>query len=107
MIRVQVLQSQQNYLKISSNSTSTNLFMFPIAVVVVDDVDIDNASPLSSFQTRTSEICEVESDVVVVVLITPPLPRDGGTAQTAVQVYAVNLIEIRLGKRWQPISNQS
>ena len=44
---------------------------------------------------------------VVVVVITPPLPRDGGTARTAIQVHAVNLIEIRPGERWQPISNQS
>ena len=40
-------------------------------------------------------------------MITPPLPQDGGTAQTAIQVYAVNLIEIRLEERWQLISNQS
>ena len=45
--------------------------------------------------------------VVGVVVITPPLPRDGGTARTAIQVYAVNLSEIRLGKRRQPILNQS
>ena len=45
--------------------------------------------------------------LVVVVVITPLLPRDGGTARTAIQVYAVNLIELRLGERWQPISNQS
>ena len=45
--------------------------------------------------------------VVVVVVITSPLPRDGGTARTAIQVHAVNLIEIRLGERWQLISNQS
>ena len=44
---------------------------------------------------------------LVVVVITPSLPRDGGTARTATQVHAVNLIEIRLRKRWQPISNQS
>ena len=44
--------------------------------------------------------------VVVVVVITLPLPRDGGTARTTIQVHAVNLIEIRLGERWQPISNQ-
>ena len=44
--------------------------------------------------------------VVIVVVITPPLPRDGDTARTAIQVHAVNLIEIRLGQRWQPISNQ-
>ena len=37
----------------------------------------------------------------------PPLPRDGGTTRTAIQVHAVNLIEIRLGERWQPLSNQS
>ena len=41
----------------------------------------------------------------VVAVINPPLPRDGGTARTAIQVHAVNLIEIRLGERWQPISN--
>ena len=34
---------------------------------------------------------------VVAVVITPPLPRDGGTARTTIQVHAVNLIEIRLG----------
>ena len=44
--------------------------------------------------------------VIVVVVITPPLPRDGGTVQTTIQVHAVNLIEIRPGKRSQPISNQ-
>ena len=41
------------------------------------------------------------------VVVTPFLPRDGGTARTAIQVHAVNLIEIRLGERWQPISKQS
>ena len=45
--------------------------------------------------------------VAAVVVITPPLHRDGGTARTAIQVYAVNLIEIRLRKRRQFISNQS
>ena len=44
--------------------------------------------------------------VVVVVVITPTCPRDGGAARTAIQVHAVNPIEIRLGERWQPISNQ-
>ena len=42
---------------------------------------------------------------VVVVVITPPLPRDGGTVRTAIQVHAVNLIDIKLGERWQPILN--
>ena len=45
--------------------------------------------------------------VVVVVVITPPLLRDGGTAPTATQVHTVNLIEIKLGERWQSVSNQS
>ena len=45
--------------------------------------------------------------VVVVVVVTPPHPWDGGTVRTAIQVHAVNLIDIRLGERWQPISNQS
>ena len=31
-------------------------------------------------------------------MITPSFPRDGGTARTAIQVHAVNLIEIRLGE---------
>ena len=44
---------------------------------------------------------------VVVVVITPALPRDGDTARTAIHVHAVNLIKIRLGERWQPISNRS
>ena len=46
-------------------------------------------------------------DLVVVAVIGLPLPRDGGTARTTIQVYAINLIEIRLGERWQPILNQS
>ena len=33
--------------------------------------------------------------------------QNGGMARTPIQVHAVNLIEIRLGERWQPISNQS
>ena len=37
----------------------------------------------------------------------PPLPRDVGTARTTIQVHTVNLFEIRLGERWQPISNHS
>ena len=45
--------------------------------------------------------------ITVVVVITPPLPRDGGTARMAIQVHAVDLIEIRLGKRWHRILNQS
>ena len=45
--------------------------------------------------------------VVVVVVITPSLPWDEGTARTAIQVYAINLIKIRLGERWQLVSNQS
>ena len=44
-------------------------------------------------------------DVACLFVVTPPLPRGGGTAQTAIQVYAVNLCKIRLGERWQPISN--
>ena len=41
----------------------------------------------------------VQMDVITffrghVVVITP-LPRDGVTAQTAIQVHAINLIEIR------------
>ena len=51
---------------------------------------------------QKSEQCRQSSDVVV---ITPPLPRDGGTARTAIQVHAVNLIEIRLGERLEPIAH--
>ena len=29
-----------------------------------------------------------------VVVVTPPLPRDGGRAQTAIQAHAVYLIEL-------------
>ena len=31
---------------------------------------------------------------VVIVVFTPPLPRDGGTARTAIHVHVVNLIEL-------------
>ena len=51
---------------------------------------------------------QIRRDVAFV--ITSPLPRDGGTAhtaRTAIQVHTVNLTEIMLGERWQPISNQS
>ena len=44
---------------------------------------------------------------VCLFVVTPALPRDGGTARTAIQVHIVNPIEIRLGERLQPISNQS
>ena len=44
---------------------------------------------------------------VVVVVTTLPLPRDGGTARTAIQVHTANLIETGQGERWQPILNQS
>ena len=56
---------------------------------------------------ESKELLAVTYATYVVVVITPPLPRDGGTARTAIQVHAVNLIEIRLGERWQPILNQS
>ena len=59
------------------------------------------SSPIISF------VYLLRSLVVFVVVITPSLPRDRGTARTTIQVYAVNLIEIRLGARWQPISKQS
>ena len=36
------------------------------------------------------------------VVVTPPLPRDGGTARTAIQVHAVNLIELGYGKDSSP-----
>ena len=39
----------------------------------------------------------IQNLCVVVVVITPPLSRDGGTTRTAIQVHAINLIE--LGKR--------
>ena len=39
---------------------------------------------------------------VHLLVVTPFLLRDGGTV---IQVYAVNLIEIRLGERSQPIAN--
>ena len=50
---------------------------------------------------------QIFRQLCVVVVIIPPLSPDGGMARTAIQVHAVNLIEIRLGKRWQPISTGS
>ena len=38
--------------------------------------------------------CGQVGSTVVVVVVTPSLPRDGGTARTAIHVYAVSLIEI-------------
>ena len=61
------------------------------------------------FSTLLSPIVRRASvfSVVVVVVITLFLPQHRGTARTAVQIHAVNLIDIRLVERWQPISNQS
>ena len=42
-------------------------------------------------------------NIIVVVVIAPRLPRDGGMVRTIIQVDAANLIEIRLGERWQSI----
>ena len=39
-------------------------------------------------------ILESFCSIFVVVVITPPLPRDRGTARTAIQVHNVNLIEL-------------
>ena len=38
----------------------------------------------------------------VVDEVTPPLPRDGGRARTAIKVHAVNLIKIKLEKDGSP-----
>ena len=38
----------------------------------------------------------------IVVVITPPLLRDGGTARTAIQVHTVNLIELGYRKGRSP-----
>ena len=37
---------------------------------------------------RTNSSNDDEEEGVVVFVITPPLPRDGGTARTAIQVHA-------------------
>ena len=39
---------------------------------------------------------------VCLFVVTPPLPRDGGTERTTILVHAVNLIEIRLGEDGRP-----
>ena len=46
------------------------------------------------------------SECPCLFVVTPPLPHDGGTVRTAIQVHAINLLEIRLGERWQLILNQ-
>ena len=55
----------------------------------------------------TLAIDSIYDKVCCLFVVTPSFPRDGGTARTAIKVHAVNLIEFRLGERWQPISNQS
>ena len=67
----------------------------------------ENNEMMCLMKQKRNEKLVSDIGIVVVVVITPPLPRDGGTARTAIQVHAVNLIEIRLGERWQHISNQS
>ena len=61
----------------------------------------------SRLVTNTNTILLASLTAVCLFVVTPSLPRDGGTAWTAIQIHAVNLIEIRLGERWQPILNQS
>ena len=46
----------EHYTKFSLSRTSTNLPAFPVAVEVINDVDIDEASPSPAFQTSTSQI---------------------------------------------------
>ena len=40
--------------------------------------------------------------IVVVVVIAPPLPRDGGKERAAIQVHALNLIKLGEGKNGSP-----
>ena len=60
-----------------------------------------------SHRQQVSKACHPSAENVVVVVVTPHLPWDGGTSRTVIQVYAVNPIEITLRERWQSISNQS
>ena len=39
---------------------------------------------------------------IAVVVVTPPLPRDGGTARPVIHVHDVNLIEFGSGKGGSP-----
>ena len=76
-----------------------------------DLFQINKTSKVMQIPGVPLELVEIEikatEEEICLFVVTPPLPRDGGTTSTAIQVHAVNLIEIRLGERWQPISNQS
>ena len=61
--------------------------------------DRENCRKLPFQRTQQSQHFEFRT---VVVVITPPFLRDGGTARTAIQVHAVNLVDIRLGKDGSP-----
>ena len=65
--------------------------------------------PDGSSHSRTSAEARqfLYIEIIVVVVVMTPLPQDGGTARTSIQVHAVNLNKITLRERWQPISNQS
>ena len=69
------------------------------SIIIETDLDWGDLVQIAVFIISRGNCC--------LFVVTPPLPRDGGTARTAIQVHAVNLIEIGLGERWQPISNQS
>ena len=83
--------------------------------------DVNTASIESRLQERLLDLVKADlmskwiydairptgSQRPVVVVISPPLLQDGATAQTAIEVHAVKLIQIRLGERWQLILNQS
>ena len=50
-----------------------------------------------------TDFCRISGiSPVCVCVFTPPLPWDGGTARTVIQVHAVNLIDIRLGEDGSP-----
>ena len=50
----------------------------------------------------SSSLLKMKIYAVVVVVITPPLPRDGGTARTGIRVHAVNLFELGYEKGGSP-----
>ena len=78
--------------------------MLKAASLVLREV---NWKELANIALSDSTVKTHIDEMLLFVVISPSLPRDGGTARPAIQVYAINLIKIRLGERWQPILNQS
>ena len=82
-----------------------------IMIKIADVINPARTTPLciewarrisEEYFSQVSERHFASVDFHCVVVVIPPLPRDGGTARTAIQIHAVNLIEFGEEKSGSP-----